>query len=168
MVTLCVAASGVGPESGNAVSAKLRPVIVSLTVTPSRPHVCARRTGVSAFVCPAYGASMVLTAHVRDATRCTFYSQHAPFSSMYPVKTLSCVSGRASVTVPAIANPRRASVRLIYAVRARRMGSRAAQQRVTIIEAAASADLSPTLPTPTTPTPPPAPPPVVGLDACTP
>ena len=146
---------------------ELRPVIVSLTVRPSQPHVCARGAGVSAFVCPAYGESVVVTVHVRDATRCTFYSQHVPLSSLYPVKTLGCSSGRASVTVPAILNPRPTTVRLIYAVRARRMGSRPAQQRVTIIEAAATADVTPTVPTPTTPTPLPTPP-VVGLDACTP
>jgi hypothetical protein len=163
-VTLCVAAAGVGSESGNSASGALRPVIVLLTVKPSRPHVCARAAGVSTFVCPASGESVVVTVRVRNATRCTFYSQRVPFSSLYPVKTLRCTSGRASVTVPAIANSRPAPVRFTYAVRARRMGSRPAQQRVTIIEAAASLDVSPSVPVAS----PPAPSPVVGLDACTP
>ena len=166
MVVYCVAALGVGPGSGNAGTATLRPVIVSFTVTPSQPHACARRAGTPTFLCPAFGQSMVVAVRVKNATRCTFYSQHVPFSSLYPVKTVGCTSGHASVTLPAIANPHPAQVRLTYAVRARRMGSRPAQQRVTILEAAAIADVSPIVPTPTAP--PPLPPPVVGLDACAP
>ena len=170
VVGLCVAVlDGVGTLRGDAATATLLPAIVSLTVTPSQPHVCTRTAGVSpTYLCPAYGQSMVITVHVRNATRCTFYSQHVPFSALYPLKTVPCISGRASVAAPAIANPHPTPVRLTYAVRARRIGSRPAQQRVTITEAAASADVVPTVPTPTTPTPPAQPPPVVGLDACTP
>jgi hypothetical protein len=134
------------------------PAIVSLTLKPLLPHVCrpVQRAGATTYVCPDFGEAMVVTVAVRDARRCTFLRQATPSSAPSPFRMVSCSSGRARVTVPAIRNTSTSPVRLIYAVRAVGAGNRFAQRGVRITEVGAR-------PEPTPPEPPPlplAPPPV--------
>jgi hypothetical protein len=73
---------------------------------------------------PANGARVVVSVHVRNAIRCTFLRQRRAFSSLSRLRTVSCASGHAKVTVPPIANVYKKPVHLTYAVRAYGTGSR--------------------------------------------
>jgi hypothetical protein len=81
-------------------------VIVSLRATPA-----------GGLPLPASGARVRLDVRVRNAARCTFVRQYSAVSSLYPYRTLDCRFGRASVTIPAIANRHRTPVWLTYGVR---------------------------------------------------
>ena len=85
---------------------------------------------------PAAGAPVVVNVRVRDATTCTFLAQRRTFSSLYPVKTVGCASGRATWTVPAIANSHRSDVHLTYGVRVRGADGRAVRRTVTVTQRA--------------------------------
>jgi hypothetical protein len=85
---------------------------------------------------PARGARVTLSVRVRNASRCTFLVQHIPFSSLYPLRTVSCAAGRASVTAPPVANPYQAPVRLRYGVRVVGAGGKTLQRSVRLAEAA--------------------------------
>jgi len=142
---MCVAAAFAGAGAGAVESADAatasRPVILSVRV--STPH---------GQPLPAAGEAVVVTVRVRHATSCTFLRQYSTFSSLYPLKTVGCASGHASVTVPPIANFFKAPVRLTYAVRARGAGNRSVQGSVTVRQAAAVSQPPPTTtPPPTTP-----------------
>ena len=95
---------------------------------------------------------------MRNAKSCSFFAQHLPFSSLYLVRTVSCASGHATVSMPPIANPYGKTVRLTYVVRVRGAGARSVQRSVTVTEAGTVT--SQPAPTPT-PTPTPAPPPTL-------
>lgn len=126
---------------GNAEAATApRATILSLSVSTPK-----------GFPLPAAGERVVVTVRVRNATRCTFLRQPSTFSALYPLKTVGCASGHASVTVPPIANRYKAPVHLTYAVRVRGAGKHWVQRRVTIRQAAA---VSNPLPPPSAPTPP--------------
>jgi len=85
-------------------------VILSFTVAGPRPL-------------PAAGAPVTVTVRVAYARTCTFLRQHSAFSSLYPLETVPCSSGRASVVVPAIPNTYNTPLRLTYAVRAAGAGT---------------------------------------------
>jgi len=88
---------------------------------------------------PAAGAPVVVNVRVRNAGTCTFLAQHRTFSSLYPAKSVGCASGRATLTVPPIANSHLSDVRLTYGVRVRGADGRAVQRTVTVTQRAASA-----------------------------
>ena len=136
-----LAALALVPPTAAATVTTLRPVIISLAVTGPHPL-------------PASGARVVVTVRVRNATTCTVYRQFGAFSSLYPFKTVSCASGRATVIVPAVANPDKVPRLLTYAVRVRGAGGVSVQRRIAVPQAAAASRPSPP-PTPAaTPTPP--------------
>jgi hypothetical protein len=164
----------VGSAAGRARAAQ--PVVLSVTAAPAQEHVCRAPSAGGRYLCPSFGEPIVMTARVRDADTCTFLGQRIPFSSLYPVRTVNCSSGSATVTVPAVGNPYTRLVHLTYAVFAQRAGRRTYQHRVTVDEAAAATQAVPPRPAVTTtttttinPTPAPAqlPPPVAGLSECT-
>jgi hypothetical protein len=139
-VVLMLTAVAIG-DSTDAIaspSAVARPLIVSLVASP-------RATA-------AAGSPVVVTVRVRNATSCSFFRQRAPFSSLYLVRKVSCISGRASVTMPPIANSSNTAVRLTYVVRVRGAGQRSVQRSVTV-SAAAAATTQPVPPPGPAPTP---------------
>ncbi len=148
---MLVGAVGLAASPG-AHAAAGSPVIVSVSATPARPHIC-RRAGAT-YICPSFGAAMVVSVVVRDASRCTFLRQPSVSSSLRPFRTVACATGRARVTVPAVPNPSARRVRLTYAVRVGGPAGRFAERAVTMIEVGAP----PSPPEP--PAVPPAPPPV--------
>lgn len=157
---LALAPAGAGIVNSASAATTLRPVILSVTV--STPQ---------GLPLPALGARVVVTVRVRNATACTFLRQRIAFSSLYPLKTVGCASGRASVIVPPIANAYEAPVRLTYAVRARGAGAQWVQRGVTVAQAAGVRKPPPTTTTPppttTTPPPPTTTPPIVPPSAPT-
>jgi Peptidase A4 family len=128
-------------SGGNALAATPRiahPVVVSMSVSPGHT--------------PATGKPVVITVRVRNAKRCTFFSQHLPFSALYPVKTVGCASGHATVTMPAVGNPNRAPASIKYMVVARGVRHGQAQRRATVLQAGvAAAQSTPPAPPPATP-----------------
>ena len=142
-VFLAVVAVTGGVGAGRADSATVPgPVILSLAVATPRGQPL-----------PATGQAVVVNVRVRNATTCTFLRQFSTFSSLYPLKTVSCSSGRARVTMPAIANTYGKQVRLTYAVRVRGTGGRSVQRRVAVSEAAGGSATQPRPPVTTTPPP---------------
>ncbi len=123
--TLLLAAGYAG--GGNASAAAPRAVVVSVNLS----------TGAG-WPLPAAGAPVVVNVRVRDATTCTFLAQRRTFSSLYPVKTVGCASGRATWTVPAIANSHLSDVHLTYGVRVRGADGRAVRRTVTVTQRAAT------------------------------
>jgi hypothetical protein len=119
------------------------PVIVSMSVSGARPL-------------PAAGAPVIVSVRVANANSCTFLRQRSAFSSLYPLKTVSCASGRASVVVPAISNGSRTPVQLSFEVRA--AGSRSVARRVVKVAESAAAQPPPP-PAVSNAAPPPSPPP---------
>jgi hypothetical protein len=87
---------------------------------------------------PAAGAPVVVTVRVRNATTCTFLAQRRTFSSLYPVKTVGCASGRATLTVPPVANSHLSPVRLKYGVRVLGADGRAVQRTATVTQRASA------------------------------
>ena len=73
----------------------------------------------------AVGDRVDVVLRVRGATSCSFFAQHAPFSRLYPVRTVPCGSGRARVTMPVVKNPYGHRAKLMYRVRARGAGGTA-------------------------------------------
>jgi hypothetical protein len=137
VVALTVTAAGICGVA-NAVaspSAVTRPLILSLVASP--------RTTAAA------GAPVVVTVRVRNAKSCSFYAQRAAFSSLYIVRTVSCASGRASVTMPRVANASNLQVQLSYVVRVRGAGPRSVHRSVTVSEAAGTATQPGPSPAPT-------------------
>jgi hypothetical protein len=88
---------------------------------------------------PAAGAPVVVKVSVRHATTCTFLAQRRTFSSLYPVKTVACASGRAAWTVPPIPNSHLRAVHLKYGVLVRGADGRAVQRFATVGQSAAIA-----------------------------
>lgn len=113
------------PSSARA-AVGVRPAILSVTVTTPE--------GVPL---PAAGERVVVSVRVRGASTCTFLRQYSGFSSLYPFKTVSCASGAASVTIPAIPNIYKAPLHLTYAVRAKDAAGGTVQRGVTLRQAAA-------------------------------
>lgn len=103
----------------------VRPAILSVTVTTPE--------GVPL---PAAGERVVVNVRVRGASTCTFLRQYSGFSSLYPFKTVSCASGAASVTIPAIPNIYKSPLHLTYAVRAKAGAGGMVQRGVTLRQAA--------------------------------
>jgi hypothetical protein len=137
---MAFAPTGAGGAASAAAATVPRPVILSVSVSPSQ-----------GLLLPAVGARVVVNLRVRNATTCTFLRQRIPFSALYPVKTVRCASGHASVTMPAIANPYKKQVRLTYGVRVRGGGTRSIQRSVTVAEAAAVSQRPPVTPPPPPP-----------------
>jgi hypothetical protein len=135
---LAIAPTGVGGAAIAAAAATPRPAILSIKVSTPK-----------GFPLPASGARVVVSVHVRNATKCTFLRQRRAFSSLYPLKTVRCASGHAKVTVPPIGNVYKAPVHLTYAVRAYGAGSRSVQRSVKVAQAAAASKPSPTTTKPT-------------------
>jgi hypothetical protein len=73
----------------------------------------------------AVGDRVDVVLRVRGATKCSFFAQHAPFSRLYPVRTVRCDSGRARVTMPVVKNPYGHTAKLLYRVRAQGAGGTA-------------------------------------------
>lgn len=71
------------------------------------------------------GDRLDVVLRVRRATSCSFFAQHAPFSRLYPVRTVPCGSGRARVTMPVVKNPYGHTAKLRYRVRVRGAGGTA-------------------------------------------
>jgi hypothetical protein len=148
LLALCalVAMGGGGAASAEAATPP-GPVILSIRISAPRSQPL-----------PATGQAVVVTVRVRNATTCTFLRQFSTFSSLYALKTISCSSGHASVTMPAIANTYGKQVWLTYAVRVRGADGRSVQRRVSVSEAAGGSTTQPRPPvTPPPPPPPPAP-----------
>lgn len=118
------------------------PKIVSITVGGPRPL-------------PSAGVAVRVAVTVSDGVSCTFLRQDSAFSSLYPLKTVSCVSGQASAVVPAISNAYESPIHLTYAVRVTGIGGITVQRLVTVPQAAAP---QPQPVTAVTAPPPPAPP----------
>ena len=113
---------------GNALAAAPRaahPVVVSMSVSPGHT--------------PATGKPVVITVRVRNAKTCTFFSQHVPFSALYPVKTVGCASGHARVTMPAVGNPYHAAASIKYMVVAHGARHTQAQRRASVLQAGVAA-----------------------------
>ena len=140
---LALSPASVGGAGSAAAATAPQPVILSISVSTPR--------GVPL---PAAGERVVVSVRVRNASRCTFLRQYSAFSSLYPLKTVPCGSGHASVAVPPIANNYKAPLHLIYAVRVRGAGTRSVQRSVTLSQAATAPRPSPS---PAPPPPPPAP-----------
>ena len=98
----------------------------------------------------AIGKRVIVTVRVRRATTCTFRAQHQPFSGLYLVRTVSCASGHARVTMPPVQNPYLMKANLIYTVRVGGRGG-VVEKELTIV-AAAAAPLTFTHPPRPTPT----------------
>ena len=113
---------------GAEAAAPARPVILSLSVTPTHGRPLR-----------AAGDAVVIAVHVRNATRCTFLAQHSSSSSLYPLKTVACTSGHATVTVRPIANLSTSRVELTYAVRVQGSGATPVQRRIALAQSAARA-----------------------------
>jgi len=96
---------------------------------------------------PASGAPVVVTVRVRNAVSCTFLEQRRTFSSLYPVKTVACASGRATMVVPPVLNAHLAAVRLSYAVVARGADGRSVRRTATVTQRAATPKVAPSTPT---------------------
>jgi hypothetical protein len=117
-----------------AAAATAHPMIVSFHVKSSRS------------VLPASGARVTLTVQVKNAKSCTFYWQHTAGSSIYPERTLSCASGHAAVTVPAIPNARTATVLIEFGVRVKGASAKTVWRGVFLHEAAAAKAKTPAPP----------------------
>jgi Peptidase A4 family len=136
-VVVAVVAGLVVTSGANALAAtsrKAHPVVVSMSVSPGHT--------------PATGKPVVITVRVRNATTCTFFSQHVPFSALYPVKTVGCASGHARVTMPAVGNPYHAAATIKYMVVARGVRHTEAQRRASVLQAGVPAAPRPPPPTP--------------------
>ncbi|HST17741.1 MAG TPA: G1 family glutamic endopeptidase [Gaiellaceae bacterium] len=106
------------------------------------PHVAVASLDVSTragWPLPAAGAPVVVKVRVRNATTCTFLAQRRTFSSLYPVKTVGCASGRATWTVPPIANSHLSSVHVTYGVRVQGADGQTVRRTVTVTQRAAAA-----------------------------
>jgi len=141
LAVLALIPTGAGGVGRAAASTPAQPVILSVSVSATQ--------GV---LLPAAGERVVVSVRVRNATTCTFLRQHSAFSSLYPLKTVGCASGRANVTVPPIANPYKAPVHLTYAVRVRGVGPGSVQRSVTVSQAAADQPPPPATPPASAPT----------------
>lgn len=97
------------------------------------------------------GKRPVLILRVRRARSCSFSAQHAPSSSLYPVRTVGCASGSARITMPPVRNPSANVQYLTYSVEVRGPGG-TAHRTFSII-----ADATPPPPGSTPPSSPPAP-----------
>jgi hypothetical protein len=127
---------------------------VSAATTPKPLILSLRSTTSGGQPLAASGARVVVSVRVRNAKSCSFFAQHLPFSSLYLVRTVSCASGHATVTMPPIANPYGKTVRLTYVVRVRGAGARSVQRSVTVTEAG-TVTSQPAPTPPPTPAPPP-------------
>ena len=110
-----------------------RPAILSISASPGRT--------------PAAGKPVVVSIRTRHTTTCTFFGQRTPTSVLVVVKTVSCASGHAKVTMPKVPNATHASKHIRYMVLARGAGHFSVERRVTVLEAG----------TPVAPPPPPQP-----------
>lgn len=86
-------------------AAPARPAIISVAVSPSG-------------TLPASGRAIVISAVVRRARRCTFLAERAVGGPLGAIRTVSCASGHASATLPAVSNTTTGSIRLMWAIRA--------------------------------------------------
>lgn len=134
----------------------------SAAATVPRPAILSvKAAGVTAGRPAPVGGQVVLTVRVRAASSCSFRAQRQPFSSLYPVRTVPCASGRARVAMPRLRNPFGKTSPLAYLVSVKGRGG-SAQRRVTISVAAAPAPAGSTstgpasapLPAPAPPSPP--------------
>jgi hypothetical protein len=126
VAALALAAAGAAFATSGAHAATTRPIFVSV-----------KATSPTGFPLPAAGAPVTLTVLVKNAKTCTFLSQRSTASSIYPMKTVSCASGHAKMTLPAIANNRGTPVLLEYAVRAKSASGKTAIRGVFVHQAAA-------------------------------
>ena len=145
---LGLGSAAVAVPRADASAAARRPLILSIAAkAPGGTHPV------------AIGVRVVITVRVQGATSCTFLAQHTPASSLYLVRTVSCLSGFARVSMPAVNNPERLEQTLAYKVVVRGRGGTAKQQ-LTVVAAAKRAATPVPAPTPTpAPSPTPAPPP---------
>ena len=111
-------------------------MILSITASPART--------------PATGNAVVVSIRTRHTTTCTFFGQRSVTSVLVVVKTVSCASGHAKVTMPKVRNATHSSKQIRFMVLARGAGHFSVERRVTVLEAG----------TPVAPPPPVATPPV--------
>lgn len=83
-------AASVCAPTALAAKPKPRPAVLSLTASPAS--------------LPAGGGSVVLTARVAHAARCTFRGQRRAGAAMVVLRTVSCAAGRARIGVPVAAS----------------------------------------------------------------
>ena len=126
LTAMLLLAAGYG-GTGNASAASPRAAVVSVNLSTH-----------AGWPLPAAGAPVVVNVRVRDAATCTFLAQRRTFSSLYPVKTVGCASGRATWTVPPIANSHLSDVHLTYGVRVGGADGRAVRRTVTVTQRAAT------------------------------
>lgn len=129
-----------------------RPSIDSLSVLPAQ--------------LPASGARVTVRVRVEQALRCSFFSQHAPRSRLYPVVTLPCASGVTSARMPVFHNPSVDPIWVRYVVVARGSGG-TVRQEAQVLERGVVVPVGPPTPVPPAPAPPtpvpPTPPPPTPL-----
>jgi hypothetical protein len=124
LLWLLAAGPAAAPAAGPAAP---RPSVVSLAAQPR--------------VVPAEGGAVRLVVRVRDATRCTFRHQPAPFAALRVDAVVGCASGRASKVVRIAANPYRHALTIRADVQVAGRTGRAAKA-VSIVQAAAPAPLA--------------------------
>jgi hypothetical protein len=158
LVVLLGIALLVGPLAQSASAAGSTPLLAIATAHRAAAPTARSRVAIVSFVAsakqlPARGAPLRLSVRVRNAKRCIFYGQRTAASSLYPLKSVPCSSGRVSVTMPAVPNKTSARAQLWYQVRARGVGARTVRRTVIIFEVAAPASMPPpSLPASTVPT----------------
>jgi Peptidase A4 family len=113
------------------------PVIVSLSVWAGHGQPLA-----------AAGERVVVSVRVRNATSCEFLAPRSAFSLSYPLKTVPCASGQASLSVAPIPNTYQTRASLHYAVIVRGAGGRTTQRTLMVAESAAATTETPTAPSP--------------------
>lgn len=90
--------------AGAATSHALRPVILSVSVSPAR--------------LAAGGGQVTVTAHVQRAVRCTFFRPRVGLGPMVAAATVTCENGNARARVSAAANKSGKAAQVGFAVRA--------------------------------------------------
>jgi hypothetical protein len=136
VVTALALTAAAHAEAGTHKKILPRPMILSITASPGQT--------------PAAGKPVVINIRTRHTTTCTFFGQRSVTSVLVVVKTVSCASGHARVTMPRVRNATHASKQIRYMVLARGAGHFSVERRVTVLEAG----------TPVAPPPPVATPPV--------
>ncbi len=122
-----------------------------------RPSIVSISTGGVTRADPGkIGIHVRLTVRVRAALTCTFRAQRTPLSSLYLVRTVSCASGHAGVTMPALENASTRTAKLVYEISVRGRGG-VAERRVTVAVAGKPKPAPPSAPAPPAPAPTPAP-----------
>lgn len=138
LTTLAVVAAALAASPAAFAGQSTRPLIASLSTAPAR--------------IPVAGGRVVVSVHVQNAQRCTFFGQGRPGAQLSPITTVSCSSGTASATIPALANAAPHPVWLLYTVRARGVNGTSSVQSAHIIQSFSVKTSPLVVPTPT-PTP---------------